>query len=168
MLLDVHAAELRPAGNLSAKEVIHMRLCAPGKGQSARVLHHRRQLYWAMLQPRARLRADLKQSLMPDISKCGMCGVEVFNLKISHCATLAAHRHTFKGNLGKWQGHQGSNPGPTVLETVALPTELYPYGDAWIKRESDEVQGKNVTDLQFRSQNAHAETPECKRNYSFA
>ncbi len=28
---------------------------------------------------------------------------------------------------GKWQGHQGSNPGPTVLETVALPTELYPY-----------------------------------------
>ena len=31
------------------------------------------------------------------------------------------------GLCGKWQGHQGSNPGPTVLETVALPTELYPY-----------------------------------------
>ena len=27
----------------------------------------------------------------------------------------------------KWQGHQGSNPGPTVLETVALPAELYPF-----------------------------------------
>ncbi len=27
-----------------------------------------------------------------------------------------------------WQGQQGSNPRPTVLETVALPTELYPYG----------------------------------------
>ncbi len=27
-----------------------------------------------------------------------------------------------------WQGHQDLNPGPTVLETVALPTELYPYG----------------------------------------
>ncbi len=32
--------------------------------------------------------------------------------------------------LGFWQGHQGSNPGPTVLETVALPTELYPYRGA--------------------------------------
>ena len=28
---------------------------------------------------------------------------------------------------GKWQGQQGSNPRPTVLETVALPAELYPY-----------------------------------------
>ena len=28
----------------------------------------------------------------------------------------------------KWQGQQGSNPRPTVLETVALPAELYPYG----------------------------------------
>ena len=27
-----------------------------------------------------------------------------------------------------WQGQQGSNPRPTVLETAALPTELYPYG----------------------------------------
>lgn len=26
----------------------------------------------------------------------------------------------------KWQGQQDSNPRPTVLETVALPTELYP------------------------------------------
>ena len=26
-----------------------------------------------------------------------------------------------------WQGHQGSNPGPAVLETAALPTELYPF-----------------------------------------
>lgn len=25
-----------------------------------------------------------------------------------------------------WQGQQGSNPRPTVLETVALPAELYP------------------------------------------
>ena len=38
-----------------------------------------------------------------------------------------------------WQGHQGSNPGPTVLETVALPAELYPYrsrgvvSDSWSK-----------------------------------
>lgn len=30
----------------------------------------------------------------------------------------------------EWQGQQGSNPRPTVLETVALPTELYPYGAA--------------------------------------
>ena len=32
--------------------------------------------------------------------------------------------------LRKWQGHRDSNPGPTVLETVALPTELYPYRGA--------------------------------------
>jgi hypothetical protein len=25
-----------------------------------------------------------------------------------------------------WQGQRDSNPRPTVLETVALPTELYP------------------------------------------
>ena len=29
-----------------------------------------------------------------------------------------------------WQGQQDSNLRPTVLETVALPTELYPYGRA--------------------------------------
>jgi hypothetical protein len=28
--------------------------------------------------------------------------------------------------IWEWQGQQGSNPRPTVLETVALPTELYP------------------------------------------
>ena len=27
---------------------------------------------------------------------------------------------------GRWQGQQGSNPRPAVLETAALPTELYP------------------------------------------
>ena len=26
-----------------------------------------------------------------------------------------------------WQGQRGSNPRPAVLETAALPTELYPY-----------------------------------------
>ena len=26
-----------------------------------------------------------------------------------------------------WQGRKASNPGPTVLETVALPAELHPY-----------------------------------------
>ena len=29
-------------------------------------------------------------------------------------------------NFG-WQGKKVSNPRPTVLETVALPTELFPY-----------------------------------------
>ena len=27
----------------------------------------------------------------------------------------------------KWQGQRGSNPRPAVLETAALPTELYPF-----------------------------------------
>ena len=26
-----------------------------------------------------------------------------------------------------WQGHKDFNPEPTVLETAALPIELYPY-----------------------------------------
>ena len=26
-----------------------------------------------------------------------------------------------------WQGKKASNPRPTVLETAALPAELYPY-----------------------------------------
>ena len=29
--------------------------------------------------------------------------------------------------LRDWQGKKASNPRPTVLETVALPTELFPY-----------------------------------------
>ena len=32
----------------------------------------------------------------------------------------------FQG-LFLWQGHQGSNSGHSVLETDALPAELYPY-----------------------------------------
>ena len=39
-----------------------------------------------------------------------------------------------KGNLREklvnsqsWQGHKDLNPEPTVLETAALPIELYPY-----------------------------------------
>ena len=34
----------------------------------------------------------------------------------------------FVNNLFKWQGRRDSNSRPTVLETVALPTELHPYG----------------------------------------
>ena len=29
--------------------------------------------------------------------------------------------------MKKWQGHKDLNPEPTVLETAALPIELYPY-----------------------------------------
>lgn len=32
----------------------------------------------------------------------------------------------------EWQGQRDSNPRPTVLETVALPTELYPCGGRWV------------------------------------
>ena len=30
-------------------------------------------------------------------------------------------------NFRFWQGHKDLNPEPTVLETAALPIELYPY-----------------------------------------
>ena len=32
---------------------------------------------------------------------------------------------TFQGDI--WQGKKASNPRPTVLETAALPAELFPY-----------------------------------------
>jgi hypothetical protein len=39
---------------------------------------------------------------------------------------LYSHRDQMRCKVN-WQGQRGSNPRPTVLETVALPTELYPY-----------------------------------------
>ena len=42
-------------------------------------------------------------------------------------------------NLEIWQGHQGSNPGPTVLETVALPAELYPYKEIGLKHSKRKI-----------------------------
>ena len=36
-------------------------------------------------------------------------------------------KRTAKAVRFSWQGHKGSNPGHAVLETAALPTELYPY-----------------------------------------
>ena len=33
----------------------------------------------------------------------------------------------FLVNSQFWQGHKDLNPEPTVLETAALPIELYPY-----------------------------------------
>jgi hypothetical protein len=35
--------------------------------------------------------------------------------------------HRASTNRGKWQGQQGSNLRPAVLETAALPAELYPH-----------------------------------------
>ena len=39
------------------------------------------------------------------------------------------HSPTQNGGFGRWQGRQGSNLRPSVLETDALPTELLPYRD---------------------------------------
>ena len=39
----------------------------------------------------------------------------------------AKKRQFLKQKLSLWQGQKGSNPRPTVLETAALPAELYPY-----------------------------------------
>ena len=37
------------------------------------------------------------------------------------------------GDYRKWQGHRDSNSRPTVLETVALPTELYPLNPCYTR-----------------------------------
>ena len=36
-----------------------------------------------------------------------------------------------------WQGQKGSNPRHAVLETAALPAELYPYRKWWAIRDSN-------------------------------
>ena len=33
----------------------------------------------------------------------------------------------FQASVSVWQGHEDLNPEPSVLETAALPIELYPY-----------------------------------------
>ena len=40
-----------------------------------------------------------------------------------------------------WQGHKDSNPGHVVLETTALPTELYPYngGEDGIRTHAPDI-----------------------------
>ena len=43
--------------------------------------------------------------------------------------------------FGKWQGQKVSNPRPTVLETVALPAELYPYAGHRLRQVQGEVKG---------------------------
>ena len=36
-------------------------------------------------------------------------------------------KNHFEEKWFSWQGKKVSNPRPTVLETVALPAELFPY-----------------------------------------
>ena len=36
-------------------------------------------------------------------------------------------KNRLKQAVFSWQGHKDLNPEPTVLETAALPIELYPY-----------------------------------------
>ena len=39
----------------------------------------------------------------------------------------------------EWQGQQGLNPRPAVLETAALPTELYPYAEVELRQGGGEI-----------------------------
>ena len=43
-----------------------------------------------------------------------------------HAGLVPSPRFTVKHASEIWQGQQDSNPRPTVLETAALPAELYP------------------------------------------
>ena len=42
------------------------------------------------------------------------------------CQLLSGYRAPV-GRPALWQGKKASNPRPTVLETAALPAELFPY-----------------------------------------
>ena len=51
---------------------------------------------------------------------------------LSHYKFAQTDGNSVKNALAKasaffWQGHKDLNPEPTVLETAALPIELYPY-----------------------------------------
>ncbi len=47
----------------------------------------------------------------------------------SYGKSFAIFKSKRPGGRRRWQGQQGSNPRPAVLETAALPTELYPYSE---------------------------------------
>jgi hypothetical protein len=49
-----------------------------------------------------------------------------------------------------WQGQQGSNPRPAVLETAALPTELYPYRAGLISQEGGKFKSNRESHLGAR------------------
>ena len=50
-----------------------------------------------------------------------------FVVTVSPSESSTQKTATFSRRLPFWQGHKDLNPEPTVLETAALPIELYPY-----------------------------------------
>ncbi len=58
--------------------------------------------------------------------------------------------------MSGWQGQQGSNPRPAVLETAALPTELYPYRGAVISQQGGEFKSFSRKSLSDRRKAAGA------------
>ena len=52
---------------------------------------------------------------------------EVLTAERSGDGNTTAKKKTPDTLSGVWQGKKASNPRPTVLETAALPTELFPY-----------------------------------------
>src|SRR6185437_9657355 len=58
-------------------------------------------------------------------------------------------------NRAAWQGRQGSNPRPPVLETGALPAELHPSGSGYGGPYSDPPRGV----MHYTRTRRKAETP---------
>ena len=81
-------------------------------------------------------------------------GRTIFLRKIRRMAAVAAIPG-FDGPVEGWQGQQGSNPRPTVLETVALPAELYPYAEAGLRQVAREVKGFSHTHQQVPARRRH-------------
>ena len=56
---------------------------------------------------------------------------------------MVGHRglepRTIRFRSFQWQGQKDSNPRHAVLETAALPAELYPYIKKTIKKHPDEI-----------------------------
>ena len=51
-----------------------------------------------------------------------------------------------KTGQNEWQGQRDSNPRPAVLETAALPTELYPYDAIPIRYQKTRVKYQTRND----------------------
>ena len=47
--------------------------------------------------------------------------------RVPACDSNKNGKSTRRSRCFSWQGHKDLNPEPTVLETAALPIELYPY-----------------------------------------
>lgn len=81
-----------------------------------------------ILDPRKWQQSVLRPNAASEPSSRSVPAMGLLCMRSVHMASFApSSRPAPATHRGNWQGQQGLNPRPAVLETAALPTELYPY-----------------------------------------